>query len=66
MNMGLIRKFATVGITLACALVMTATLPGCASSGKCNKAKCASGCNKPCDGKKKCPEGCQKPCCKKG
>ena len=69
MNKGLIRKFATVGITLACALVMTATLPGCISTSKCSGAKCASKCNKPCKtpcGQKKCAKGCQKPCCKKG
>lgn len=67
MNKGLIRKFATIGITLACALVMTATLPGCISTGKCGKsAQCSKKCNKPCGSAKKCDKGCQKPCCKKG
>ncbi len=68
MNKGLIRKFTAVGMTLACALVMMATLPGCISTGKC-KGQCASKCNKPCKtpcGKAKCGKGCQKPCCKKG
>ena len=66
MNKGLIRKFTAVGMTLACALVMTATLPGCISAGCCKKAQCSKKCNKPCGSAKKCDKGCQKPCCKKG
>lgn len=58
MAKGMFTKFTKVALVLACAFLMSATLPGCASTGKkCSKCPNASA--------KKCPKGCQKPCCKK-
>jgi len=63
MNKGLIRKFATLGLTLACAFVMSATLPGCAT-GNCKKSAGCTKCKKPCGEKQPCDK--KAPCDKKG
>jgi len=64
MTKGIIRRIATVGAGMACVFVMSAGLPGCASTKCCGKdpSKC---CGKKGSTASKCPKGCNKPCCKK-
>jgi hypothetical protein len=68
MSPNMFRKLARIGLGLACALVMSATLPGCIISCR-TPCKCAHTpcCKKCCPDKckKDCPKDCQKPCCKK-
>ncbi len=58
MAKGMFTKFTKVALVLACAFLMSATLPGCASTGK-KASKCPNA------SAKKCGKDCQKPCCKK-
>ncbi len=70
------NKFAKVTLVLACAFLMSATLPGCKSTGKKGKcpnasaSKCGKDCDKPCCDKPKCSKSGKtskgnKPCCSK-
>lgn len=66
----MMSKFAKVTLVLACAFLMSSTLPGCACKKKCGgcpgaaASKCGKDCTKPCC-KKACAPGCTKSCCKK-